>query len=259
MIQTTHNAGFFSCCSIKLCNIVSFINKNGRLPDAVDSSKQFVQYKRKVDECKDITFHYFQNYNTVNTNIDIKHPIKYCGRSDHHARYSKIDFEGLKPLIRIYFSPSDLVSKVIEDIVNKYNIKYDNTLAVYFRGTDKHKEINLPKAEDYCKRITEIVNINPNIYILVQSDCAKFVKYIQDKKLNVVFIDENKTSSSNKGIHNENSSDQNYYDMFNFLATIIIMSKCKYIICNSSNCSLWIALYRGHIKNVIQHPPTGIK
>ena len=38
-----------------------------------------------------------------------------------------------------------------------------------------------------------------------------------------------------------------------FLAIIIIMSKCKYIICGSGNCSLWIILYRGNVKNVWQH------
>lgn len=33
MIKITHNAGFFSCCSVKLEHITNFINLNKRLPD----------------------------------------------------------------------------------------------------------------------------------------------------------------------------------------------------------------------------------
>ena len=45
MIKISHNSGFFSCCSVKLTEIVKFINLNKRLPDHVDSSKQFRLYK----------------------------------------------------------------------------------------------------------------------------------------------------------------------------------------------------------------------
>lgn len=41
IIKITHNAGFFSCCSVKLTKIVEFINLNKKLPDSVDSSAQF--------------------------------------------------------------------------------------------------------------------------------------------------------------------------------------------------------------------------
>ena len=37
-----------------------------------------------------------------------------------------------------------------------------------------------------------------------------------------------------------------------FLAITIIMSKCKYIVCTTGNCSLWIALFRGNTKNLYQ-------
>ena len=55
MIKITHNAGFFSCCSVKLTEIVEFINSNKRLPDIVDSSEQFIVYKNDKDKDKDIT------------------------------------------------------------------------------------------------------------------------------------------------------------------------------------------------------------
>ena len=54
MLKTTHNAGFFSCCSTKLADIVKFINSNKKLPDNVDSSQQFSRYKPKKN--RDITY-----------------------------------------------------------------------------------------------------------------------------------------------------------------------------------------------------------
>ena len=38
-----------------------------------------------------------------------------------------------------------------------------------------------------------------------------------------------------------------------YLAITIIMSKCKYIICGSGNCSIWIMLYRNNSNNVYQN------
>ena len=85
--------------------------------------------------------------------------------------------------------------------------------------------------------IIKIKNINENIKILIQTDTAKFIDYINNKKLqNILIIKENKASYTDRGIHNEQSKNTNYYDMLIFLATVLIISKCKYIICSSGNC-----------------------
>jgi hypothetical protein len=49
-------------------------------------------------------------------------------------------------------------------------------------------------------------------------------------------------------MHHTNAVFSKYY-----LAITIIMSKCKYVICGSGNCSIWIMLYRGNNKNVCQY------
>jgi hypothetical protein len=250
MIKITHNAGFFSCCSVKLTKIVEFINSNKRLPDIVDSSEQFRVYKN--DKNKDITFDYFENYNNV-TDVNIIHPINYHNRYQFN-NYYHLDYKCIIPLIKKYFSPSVEINEIVNNIENKYNIVHDNTVAVYYRGTDKINETRLASFDDFYNQIIKIVNINKDINILLQTDSAKFIDYINDKNLkNVVIIDENKTSYGNKGIHKEQSYNTNYQDMFYFLSTIIILSKCKYIICSSGNCSIWIMFYRGNNKNVIQN------
>ena len=140
--------------------------------------------------------------------------------------YANLDYKNIKPLIKKYFSPSAKINETINNIKKKYNIVFSNTVSLYYRGTDKKIETQL----------------------------ASFIDYINDKKLkNVVIIDENKTSYSDRGIHNEEPRKTNYQDMFYFLSTIIIISKCKYIICSSCNCSIWTLFYRGNSENVIQY------
>ena len=51
ILYTNHNAGFFSCCSVKLDNIIQYYNKYKKLP-IVDSSKQYEWYKNKDDLAK---------------------------------------------------------------------------------------------------------------------------------------------------------------------------------------------------------------
>ena len=252
MIKITHNAGFFSCCSVKLTKIIEFINSNKRLPDNVDSSEQFRLYKKKERCNKDITFDYFGHYENV-PDVNIIHPIDY-NYNHQFKNYANLDYKCITPLIKKYFSPSTEINKIINNIEKKYNIVGANTLAVYYRGTDKFIETQIASFNHFYNKIIEIVNINKDINILLQTDSAKFIDYINDKNLkNVVIIDENKTSYTNRGIHNEQSYNTNYQDMFYFLSTIIILSRCKYIICSSGNCSMWIMLYRENNKNVIQY------
>ena len=85
-VISTHNAGFFSCCSVKLFNIVNFVNKNKRLPNSVNSSKQFRRYKNYKN--KDITFDYFEHYENVQ-DVNIIHPIKY------HHEHQFINYSNL--------------------------------------------------------------------------------------------------------------------------------------------------------------------
>ena len=44
----------------------------------------------------------------------------------------------------------------------------------------------------------------------------------------------------------------NIYSKY-YLAITIIMAKCKYIVCGSGNCSIWIMFYRGNNNNVCQY------
>jgi hypothetical protein len=47
--------------------------------------------------------------------------------------------------------------------------------------------------------------------------------------------------------------DKNFEYSKYYLAITIIMAKCKYVLCGSGNCSIWVMFYRENNNNVCQH------
>ena len=242
MLKVTHNCGFFSCCSVKLHYIIEYFNKEKILPEEVDSSEQFRIYKPLHILNDDITYHFFKKPDST--------PIQYTKNIDYtwnsqFEQFTNLDFESLKPFVDKYFSPSDNIERLSYFLKNKYNIDYENCCGVYFRGTDKYKETKLPTISSYIEKMKTIKKI-----FLVQSDDIHFINSIKIEFPNCIIIEENIISSTTNGIHNEVSSDINYYLIHYFFATLLILSKCSIVLCNTSNCSMWIALYRNSCNNI---------
>lgn len=250
-VISVHNAGFFSCCSVKLSDIVKYINSNNKSPDIVDSSKQFNWYKTYNNN--DITYEYFKNYDNI-TAIEFSYNINYY-HDDQYIDYSNLDYQNITPLINKYFSPSNNITDIINNMEQKYNLIYDNICVLFYRGNDKARETKLCKYEEYLKYANNIIEKNPNIVFLIQSDESEFIEFISNTFPNNSFYFKDEIRHVNKCNSTVDiilSSTNNIFSKF-YLAITIIMSKCKYVICVSGNCSMWIMLYRGNNKNTIQY------
>ena len=97
-----HNAGFFSCCAVKLTDIVKFMNFTHQIPHHVDSSRQFSWYKNSETGERDLTYDYFEHYDNVK-DVDFVFPINYHWEHQF-IDYSNLDYNKLKPIIKKYFS-----------------------------------------------------------------------------------------------------------------------------------------------------------
>ena len=161
-----HNAGFFSCCSVKLNNIVDYINTKHLLP-TLDCSTQFCMYKYKNG---DITYDYFKHY-SIENNIDINKYIDYH-ENYQFTNYSRLDYRSIIPIVNKYFSPSDKVLGKVEELKHKYKL-YDEYIGVYYRGTDKKIETKLADFEDFYNKIIEIKN-QTGLKIILQTDSRNF-------------------------------------------------------------------------------------
>ena len=251
VIVKHNNCGFFSCCSVRLHDIINYVNINNNLPDIVDSTNQFDWYKPYNDN-NDITNIYFNHYtkqpniSDIN-NIDFNHQYQFID-------FSKLNYVSLAPFIHKYFSLSDNIISIINTFNFKYNIDYNNTCVLFYRGNDKQTEMSLCNYNDYYHYANMIIEKNPKITFLIQSDETEFIQFFTGlfPGNSVYFKDEIRHIPRQNGTVDKTFKESNYEMSRNFLAITKIMSQCKYIICGSGNCSLWIMLYRGHCNNVYQ-------
>lgn len=244
-VITKHNHGFFSCCSVILHNIVEYINSNKTLPLS-DSSNSFSWYKK---EKRDITYDYFEKYQDTDSylqSIDYKESYQF-------TNYSNLDWN-VTSIVNKYFTPSLQIKEIINSMEAKYIIDYNNICVLFYRGNDKITETKLCDYNDYLTYANDILKINPNVIFLIQSDETEFIEFMTIRFPNsFYFKDEARhmkkcNSTVDHVMHNTNNLFSKYY-----LAITIIMSKCKYIVCGSGNCSIWIMLYRGNNNNVCQY------
>lgn len=250
-VISTHNSGFFSCCSVKLHQITDYINFHKTLPNYVDSSAQFTWYKRNPTE--DITYEYFEHYNNIPI-ISIPSSINY-NNSHQFINYSYVDYKNIIPIVKKYFSPSIEITNIIENIEKKYDLDYNNICVLFYRGNDKCTETLLCNYNEYVEYANQVLIKNPNVIFLIQSDEAEFINYISKVFPNnsFYFKDETRNIKKCKSTVDILMKNTNYIFSKYFLAITVIMSRCKYIICGSGNCSIWIMFYRGNNNNVYQN------
>jgi hypothetical protein len=251
VLTIRHNYGFFSCCSVRLGEIVNFFNRKKQVPDIVNSSEQFGWYKESNNN--DVTFEYFEHYN--------KHPTithtKRINFNDYQqfANYHNLSYAAIKPFVEKYFSPAANIKQKILNLEKKYSINYENICVLFYRGNDKAGETPISSYDDYIFFAEGLLKENPNIVFLIQSDETQFINTMRKKYPKNSFYMKDEIRHIKKQPNTVDNLVRNQISKFSklYLAITIIMSKCKYVVCGTGNCSLWIMLYRGNNKNVYQY------
>lgn len=249
-VISTHNAGFFSCCSLKLNDIVDYINANSKMPAYVDSSVQFEWYKK---DNRDITYDYFEHYNNINT-ITVNYRMNY--KQEHqYIAYSNLEYDKIGPVVKKYFTPSSEIKNIITNMEQKYNIDYKNICVLFYRGNDKNSETKICSYDDYIHMAHKIIQKCPQVKFLIQSDETGFITKMMSTFPNNSFYFKDEIRHMNKCNSTVDmcmNQDNHKYSKY-YLAITILMSKCRYIICGSGNCSMWIMFYRENDNNVYQN------
>jgi hypothetical protein len=175
-------------------------------------------------------------------------------QEDQFSDYRYLNFEALAPFIRRYFSPARAIETRMEAICAKYEIDIDNTCVLFYRGNDKATEVALPSYDQYLLAARHMRDTHPRIRFLVQSDETEFLDAVKVEfpDNHVIFYDEIRHMSKclttvDKAFRYQNAVMSKFYVAITFL-----MSRCKYVVCNSGNCSLWIVLFRGNMHGVTQ-------
>ena len=255
MLKIIHGEGFFSCCSVILSDIVLYRNQHGRLPEVVDSSDLFKMYKPNREQ-RDITYDYFDHYDKHSETEECVGHINYDWGWQFWY-YSHLDFRKICPLVRKYFSPNQEILNIVAQMEEKYGLStenYDNICVLFHRGNDKQRETPLCKYEDIIEKSIEISEKTPGVRFLVQSDETEFIEKITTLYSNhILFKDEIRHMKKCDNTVDKVFPQNNYVFSKYFLAIVIIMSKCKHVICGSGNISMWIAFFRGNVEDFHQY------
>ena len=247
-----HNAGFFSCCSIRLSYIINYFNINKKLPYTVDSSNQFSFYKvNSFDTSSDLSKIFFEEH--CDFNFDYETEIKY-----HHnwqfEDFRTLDVLSIKPFIKKYFTPSKYIIQIVKNFQQEYDINFEKTIAVFYRGTDKAKETKIASYDVFIEKAKEILQKNPNNKFLLQTDEEEFLDLFYKNFPNTFYIKKIPQGNKNNQVCVDRivqGSDK--FDLAcNFFASIILMSKCNNIITHSGNGSSWVHIYRENSNNIYQ-------
>lgn len=252
-------SGFFSACSVRLDQLCAFFNKFGTVPDTLDQSRLFTFFKPPHENGKDITSSYFMPERhdvAVNKAKNIPFSVH-----SQYMDYSKLPLDLISPMLDRYFTPSNGIVEMVNHMESKYNVtehSYENICVLFFRGNDKKTEAALSSYEEIIAKAKILHKANQKIVFIIQSDETPFLRRLAKEfpDNHIIFQDEirsidtdyKKTVDLYGGKRSENHLFSKY-----FLSIVIIMSKCKYIVFgSSSNGSLWITLFRGHTKRIVQ-------
>lgn len=267
ILRIHHNAGFFSCCTVKLKLLYEFLARANSLPKGI-ISHQFMHYQSSV--VQDLASFYFkENKNNIKF---LPLSIKMTGDgfapywNGQHYKNIKA-FDELLPFVEKYFTPSDIVEQYVNKIEKKYDINYSKTIGVYFRGLDKKIEADVPPYETFLEKSEEVLNQNPDIKFFVQTDELEFRQAFLKRFPNNSFYNEEMPTKSSiilnetqdqkeqlqhKGIHFDTPIEDRPFSGVQILSTALILAKCSQLILSTSNVSFWAVLYRGNTEGVFQ-------
>ena len=249
VLKILHDAGLFSCCTVKLLQIVRFFNENRKLPDFVDGSHQFGIFKTRQQDLTNVFFE------IDDSDITYEDFIKGSLTDDElqFSDYTKLTLEELLPFVKKYFGFSNYVKDQIKIFENTYEINYENLCSVFYRGLDKVNETELADHKTFIDKCKQIQLDNPNINFLLQTDETEFFDLFVKEFPNSLYIKElPQLPKQNSHIAVNVVPDQRISFAIAFLAATHIVSKCKIMVTHTGNCGLWATLFRGNTENFYQ-------
>jgi hypothetical protein len=252
-----HNAGFFSCTSIRLYDIISYYNLNKKLPDTVDYSEQYNLYRDIENE--DLSSFFFNINDDIKIEIFENKLISNNKNIDPQVLpYCSINFKNIKIFIDKYFNLSIYIKNIVDNIIHKYKFDSTNSIGVFYRGNDKITETSLGSYSTFYNKMVDEYNKDNNKFIFLQTDDQCFVDYcvenFKDKEKLIIFNEVKRISNDPKVlVCNTIDIGNRKNNISNYLAITYILSKSNILITHSGNGALWCLLFRGNSKNTHQY------
>lgn len=257
ILHVVHTAGFFSCSSIALLDIIVYFNENKCLPDEVNRHRQYSWYKSEPNQT--LINHFFTE-TEENIPYEVRTEMTYALEEPQYSDYSYINFEGIKPFVDKFFQPSRYVLDKIKHFEEKYAIDYENTVGVLYRSNDKHRETTLPSHEEFISMANNANNslfkqkgLHDKRYLIAPDETEFLEAFCQQFPTTLCMDETHHMSKKDSAVFLELPLSERAEQACNFFALVIMLSKCKTLITHSGNIGFWACVYRGNVKGVHQY------
>lgn len=246
---TIINYGFFSTFNLLLTAVISTYAKYNKLPE-IDGKN--ILGNLNADPEKDMYKHFFEIDDSIK--IPDHKNVTTISPDCHHMVYTEDHLKIVKPFFDRYFKPNHHIHWKINNLISKYEIDPDNSLSVIIRGTDKWTDFGgfiTMGPGTYSKMTQELINDNPNIKVLVQSEHKNIVKFFKNKFTAIFFEETKTTDNADLPIFLNDIDDKLDWAEW-YVASLWVHARSKYIITYSGNSSYFVYLIRGYTKNFYQ-------
>lgn len=177
-------------------------------------------------------------------------------RVDPHRRYALSGLEKLSPFIQHWFTPSSEVQILSKLFESKYHLVSNKTIAVVYRGTDKHTEVQLSSVHNYIKLTRQLLAKYSDHRVLIQTDQLQVRDlFLSEFGERCFSFQEMPVSAGNSAVHSLSEVELGMSKLEfskTFLAVSLLLSKCHLLVNHTGNTGLWLCLYRGSTKNMYQ-------
>jgi hypothetical protein len=254
-----HNAGFFSNCTVALWNLAEVRRAAGVWPRKLSFANAFSSYRdaAQVEGKDDLYPLYFE----AGDEAAFRRLPGSLAKVNHHGFYRLIDHSGLKAVMDAYFQPSEKALAIQRQLVSKYGIDLQRTIAVIYRGTDKVIEVDIASPRAYLAVAERLLSQHPGYRVWIQTDEASvrdlFLAHFGDK---CFALDEMPVSGGSVAVHDmaDDALRMSRADFGVLLVAVTnLLSQTALLVNHTGNLGLWACLWRGHSKGLVQFDRSG--
>jgi hypothetical protein len=248
------NCGFYSNEFQVFTSLLTLL-RHGIVPERIDYSLGFRHFKKNPEQDIYPDFHQIDSSVEMDLFSEVQLPDSNRFQPDlyNFGIYSQIRNR--------FFNPSSIVLNRKKFLKEKYNIEFEKTISVLYRGTDKGTELRLAHPQDYLYVTKQLLKDNPNFKVLLQTDQTQVIQMFYDELGDkLITFEETPSTTTNNVIWNlmeRNGADSIDWSQW-FDAALRCVADCKYLINHTGNVAFFANLYRGSLGGVSQFNEGGL-
>lgn len=243
----THDSGLFSCLTTTL-NSLLFLAKN-------HYSVSNICNKFNMNFYKDIRYSSTWNFlfkEPINLPFESLNFLLQCREPatafylDQHGSYNiqAKDCQWsmwLYSFLDSYLTPADQVFERSQEFINRYGLANSEIATVYYRGTDKSKEIAHVPLSSYFSEIDTLIYKSPDVRLLIQTDEYAFWHECSSRYGRHCFrINEMPLSTTSQPTFSDSNS--RLQDGIDLIAMVKAIGRTSHLITNSGNVALFLSI-----------------